>query len=95
MSRQEFALDAGAEPRAVAGLAADVSDHCDSPNHVNLAPDITSNRFTCKQKGVEKEWKASGTERKQVHKVNGISLFSSPLAGAGRAAARRRRKQRR
>ena len=37
--------------RPVAGLAAEVCDHCDAPSHVNLASDSISNRFTGKQKG--------------------------------------------
>jgi hypothetical protein len=41
-----------AKTRAVAGLAADVSDHCYAPSHVSLAPDSISNHFTRKQKGV-------------------------------------------
>jgi hypothetical protein len=42
----------GAKTRAVAGLAADLSDHCYAPSHVSLAPDSISNHFTRKQKGV-------------------------------------------
>jgi hypothetical protein len=42
----------GAKTRAVAGLAADVSDHCYAPSHVSLTPDSISNHFTRKQKGV-------------------------------------------
>jgi len=42
----------GAEACAVAGLTADVSDHCYAPSHVSLAGDSISNRFTGKQKGL-------------------------------------------
>jgi len=42
----------GAEVRAVAGLAADVSDHCYALSHVSLGRDSIGNRFIGKQKGL-------------------------------------------
>src|SRR5665811_932029 len=47
----------------VAGLAADVCDHCDAPSHVDLAPDSISNRFTGKQKGRDNKKGAAVSRR--------------------------------
>jgi hypothetical protein len=51
--------------RSVAGLAADVSGHCDTPSHVSLARILHKSLSPA----IKKEWLAAVVERKQGQKI--------------------------